>query len=106
MENFFNQTFESFSIFNESLQNWKDQFYQPVNKRSSEKLKEPYTNEDIEKFVYKIIRLKCCHGEKPRSNCKDNSRPDQNTSCIECPFIATLYFDQSQRVLKFGKKKI
>jgi hypothetical protein len=105
MQDFFEKTFESFQDFTVSFQNWKDQYYQPLNKRSSEKLKEPVSKDDIEKFVYKTLRIKCCHGEKPRNNTKDNSRPDQNTGCIQCPFVATLYFDSNQRVLKFGKTR-
>ncbi|CAF1023307.1 unnamed protein product [Brachionus calyciflorus] len=87
MEDIFDLEFGTYDELKNTLFDWSEKFFQPINIRSSTKLKANFDDQIINKFVYESIYYKCHHSGKPRSNKIDNSRPSQKTECIESELL-------------------
>jgi hypothetical protein len=105
MEDIFAREFDSFGELKNAIDDWSEKFYQPVNIRSSTKLKGDYDSETFNRLIYESIYFKCLHGGAPRTNKVDNSRPSQKTGCIECPVHFSVRLDWNDHKFKFQNKK-
>jgi hypothetical protein len=93
--------YQSMEELDQALEEWSLKYFQPINIRSSNCLKgEKYTPEDILKFEKKRMQLKCVHGGVERTSVKDNSRKNQATNNLDCPFQINVNFSKTKKVLE------
>lgn len=73
---------------------------------SNAKLKTKFDEETISTFVKKDITYKCINSGVSRETKINNTRENQKTNCIECPFYFNVNFSVKKRCFEITKSCI
>lgn len=93
--------YKSMEELDNDLEEWSRKYFQTINIRSSTLLKGVnYTEEEILKFEKMRIQFKCVHGGVERTNVKDNSRKNQTTNNLNCPFQININYSDKKKLLE------
>lgn len=82
---------------------WCDLYYLPINIRSSKLFNEKLEPDLFARFKYKYAYYKCHHSGENRSHQIDQSRPNQNTDCLQCPFNFSIHHNKKTNTIIIGK---
>ena len=100
MEIFLKKTFDTWSIFEEELEAFCDEHHIIIRKEDCKLFNE--TDLIYKTFKYQFVKYECVHAGKPRENKKDNSRKDQSSQAIGCPFKFRIRYDKKSNKLVFS----